>query len=152
MKEIKLSNGMVTMVDDENYEHLNKFKWHSQKGRYTYYVIRHGNKENTTIRMHREIMNPQKKMEIDHIDHNGLNNQKYNLRICTRSENHMNEDHKGKLKGSYYERKYGLFKSRITHNGKDIFLGYYKTRIEAAVAYDRAALKYFGEYANLNFK
>ena len=99
-------------------------------------------------------------MEVDHIDHNGLNNQKENLRICNRSQNSANRIPSGKSKylgvtpliRHYRNKVYYYFASEIRINKKSIYLGHFKNEIEAALAYDKAAKDLHGEYANLNFK
>ena len=84
MKEIILTQGQVALVDDEDFEYLNQWKWCAIKSRKTYYTTRTIYIPcKMTVIMHRIIMNTPLDMTVDHIDHNGLNNQKYNLRICT---------------------------------------------------------------------
>jgi hypothetical protein len=152
MKEINLTRGQVTLVDDEDYEFLNQWKWFVLKLKDTSYALRHLNKDNRFIYMHRLIMNTPDELEVDHIDHNGLNNQKYNLRNCTHQQNLMNHKITGKSKyiGVSYNGKY--IHAKIRANGKQIHLGNFKTEIEAALVYDQRAKEIFGEYANLNFK
>jgi hypothetical protein len=154
MKEIKLTQGKVALVDDEDYEYLNQFKWYAHKKPCTFYAERSvGNRKNRTlVRMHRVIMNTHDNMQVDHIDHNGLNNQKCNLRNCTASQNRMNKRPFGKsiYKGVGFNE--GLIQARIRINNKQIHLGYFKSEELAAKSYDIAAKKYHGEFANLNFK
>lgn len=102
-----------------------------------------------------------KRTIASHIDGNGLNNQRYNLRICTKQENLRNQKPirggSSKFKGVYLSKaypKYGIksvWRANIGKDGKAIFLGGFENEIDAAKAYDRAALKYFGEFARVNF-
>lgn len=166
MKEIKLSQGSTVLVDNVDFEYLNQFKWYLSKGKNTYYAIRSRSvKEGLpkTISMHRELMNPYKGFEVDHIDMNGLNNQKNNLRICSRSQNQANRKKaRGnskfigvcKIKGETYKGKTyrDTIIATINKNKKQIYLGSFRTEEEAAIAYDNAAKLHHGEFANLNFK
>ena len=88
MKEIKLTKNQVALVDDEDYEWLNKYKWHCKNRPPYHNAARTTN--NTTILMHREIMRPGPGYQVDHINHQTLDNQKSNLRIVTISQNHQN--------------------------------------------------------------
>jgi len=105
MKEIQLSKigkykGMYkVLVDDEDFEYLNQFNWHVGKVRGNNYAKRtiHSNPIKS-VKMHRAIMNAPINMQVDHIDHNGLNNQKSNLRLCVNKENACNRKSIGKSK------------------------------------------------------
>jgi len=158
MKEIQLTQGFFVQVDDSDFNWLNQWKWHAVKNRNTFFARRNGsikhNKSRGLVYMHRIIMDAPKNMQVDHIDHNGLNNQKSNLRICNNSQNHMNRTPWGSSKylGVHIKLKGKYIQSQIKANGKTIHLGLFKTEEEAAMAYDRAAKFYFGEFANLNFK
>ena len=163
MKEIKLTQGYVALVDVDDFEFLNQFKWHVRDGNgHNKYAIKNisVNNERIACRMHRVIMEAPKGVEVDHIDHNGLNNQKSNLRLCSTSQNAMNRKARGsskylgvyivKIKGK--NKTYEYFKAQINTNGKYKSLGYFKSEEIAAKTYDEAAKNYHGEFANLNFK
>ena len=91
MKEIELTQEQVTLVNDEDFECLNQFKWFAQydPNNECFYACR--DKSRKRIYMAREILNCPDNMQVDHKDHNTLNNQRYNIRICTRQENHRNQ-------------------------------------------------------------
>jgi hypothetical protein len=156
MKEIKLTQGKVALVDDEDFNYLNQFKWQVIKPRYIYYVVKSGkriNGKNKKEYMHRIIMNTPSHLQVDHIDHNGLNNQKSNLRNCNNSQNNankilMNEE---KYRGICWDKSRNKWMSSIRFMGKNIFLGRFSDPIIAAKEYDRVVIKYHGEFAHLNF-
>lgn len=157
MKEIQLTKGLFAIVDDADYDWLNQWRWYAHKGTRTFYANR---RKNTRIftkptQMHREIMNAPDDMEVDHIDGNGLNNTRANLRICTHKQNKQNvpkyANNTSGYKGVSIDRKNNKWTARIKANNKYYFLGYFQTPEEAAHAYDEAAKKYFGEFAYTNF-
>lgn len=157
MKEIKLTQGQITSVDDEDYDYLMQWKWYAISYHRSYRAMRNSpiiNGKKKNIYMHRVIMKTPDHLHVDHIDHNPLNNQKSNLRNCTKHQNNMNSGYHGStsgFKGVSYLKNRWIF-ARIKVNQKQIYLGYFKTTTEAAMAYDEAARKYFGEFANPNFK
>jgi len=158
VKELILSKGRVAIVDDEDFEALNQYKWSymlTQSG--LEYAIRRTRKHETekpqARLLHRQIMNTPRHLLTDHINGNGLDNRRENLRICTPSQNNINKRKKGTTstyKGVYFDKARGKFRSHIIVEGKSIFLGRYETELESALAYDRASVKYHGEYANNN--
>lgn len=163
MKKIKIGNsGLFALVDDEDFDHLNQFGWYKMKGKRTFYAARDVWKNNKRIKrilMHREIMGFPADMLVDHIDHDGLNNQRENLRICTYKENARNSTSMRGSTSKYLgvcaeKTKKGVlhWRATITVNRKSIWLGSFKTEWEASLAYDDAAVEYFGEFANLNWK
>lgn len=101
MKKIPLTKGQVALVDDEDYEMVSRYKWYTQDINKTLYaqrmIVTKGTGKRVTMFMHRLIMNTPQGMDTDHIDRNGLNNQKSNLRICTRTQNLLN---RGMLKSN----------------------------------------------------
>lgn len=152
MKEIQLSQGKVALVDDEDYERLMQWKWYTVKHRASFYA--HSTLEK--LKMHRIVMNAPKGVLVDHIDGNGLNNQKKNLRLCTNSQNLINRGLPSNntigYKGVSSNGNTGRFwKAEIKKDDKKIYIGNYKTPEEAAKAYDRKAIELFGEFAWLNF-
>lgn len=168
MKEIKLTKGFTALVDDEDYDYLMQWKWHvtssgSKSPMKGLYAARgtFKNKETKTFRMHNEIMKPPKGMVVDHIDHNGLNNQRDNLRICTPTENRRNQrgfsNKKSKYKGVLIstdkrgKKPHTYIKAKIKFNGIAFNLGSFETEEQAARAYDKMAFEHYGGFANLNF-
>lgn len=155
MKEILLSRGMVALVDDEDYEWLNQWKWYAHKKRNTYYARRSCiiNGLTYNLMMHRIILGlTDNNICCDHKDMNGLNNQRFNLRIATVSQNSAN---RRSLKGS--SSKYlGVYKfgnrwrAKIRCNKKQESIGCFKTEKEAGLAYNLRATELHGEFANLN--
>ena len=155
MKEIQLTKGKVALVNDADYERLNKMKWyfHYMKNNNTAYAARWI--AGSIVLMHRFILNPAKDQVVDHIDGNGLNNQRENIRICTKSDNQgnraKNKNNTSGYKGVHFYKRINKFRAQIKLYGKDIYLGYYNSPIEAARAYDAKARELFGEFANTNF-
>jgi hypothetical protein len=141
------------LVDDEDYNKLSKYKWHYERGyaRRSQYIG--GGRKNTKIkhiRMHQDILG--KAEHIDHINHNGLDNRKENLRKCTRSQNFANRKKYANNKSGYKGvSKHGdKWQADIQINGKGKYLGIFKTKEEAAIAYNTAAKSLFGKFAYLN--
>jgi len=140
------------MVDDEDFDFLNQWKWHPKVKRKEIYVARNENKK--TILLHGKIMPHGKGLHVDHRNRNGLDNRKENLRVCTSSENQANaikpSDAKGRFKGVYFASAKGLYISRITFKGALLQLGAFKNEIDAAMAYNKKAIDLFGEFARIN--
>ena len=157
MKEITLTKGKIAHVDEEDYKFLNQYKWYTNKTKKStdnWYASRHIiiNGKRTTIPMHNFLLGMK---NIDHIDGNGLNNQRSNLREATHRQNSGNRRKliikSSKYKGVAWDKEKKLFKSYTMNNGKLKFLGYFKSEIEAATRYDCEASKNFGNFARLNF-
>jgi hypothetical protein len=159
MKELKLSQGLFAIVDDRYFDELNKYKWCSKKHRNTFYAIRNTTNENgrhSTILMHRVILGlNDPKVQVDHINCNGLDNSILNLRICNNSENQRNKrPYKGgssKYKGVYMDKQNNKWRVSIQIEKKRINIGRFTEEIAAAKAYDIAAKLYFREFAKTNF-
>jgi hypothetical protein len=156
MRELILLRGEIAMVDDEDYERLSRYSWH---------IMNHGYVARTYIEdkakkvelLHRAIMQTPTNMDTDHIDGDKLNNTKANLRIVTTSQNCMNRRPKEnkvgsvKYKGVHWCKRSQIWTAQIKVNGKSIYLGRFQSSVDAARAYDAAALSHHGEYARLNF-
>ncbi len=156
MKKIKLTNGKYALVDDKDFEYLSQWKWKALDNEHTWYAYRQGKENgiNKRIYMHRVITNCPKGLVVDHIKHNGLDNQRKNIRICSVSDNSRNKRHKNKsgYKGvRYRENRENPFNPKIFLDGKEIGLGHYKDAKDAARIYDYKAKELFGEFAYLNF-
>lgn len=157
MKLIPLTQDCFAQVDDEDFENISRYKWCAHKAshsRNTYAKRKIWvDGKSVDIRMHREITSCPKDMEVDHIDHNGLNNQKSNLRVCSLKDNRRNRRLQKNSSSKYIGvNKMGKkFAAKIWSNNKTIFLGSFSTEVEAAIAYDRAALMFRGDFAKLNF-
>jgi hypothetical protein len=154
MEEIKLTRGFVALVDDEDYEYINQWKWCVTECKGRRYATRayKENGKNHYLFLHRVIMQTPINLVVDHMDHNGLNCQKHNMRNCTRKQNLQNKlpqkNSSSKYLGVSYSKEMKKFRADIN----DVFLGYFPDELDAAKAYDAKALETYGEYANLNFK
>ena len=161
-RRIPLTQGKYAIVDSEDYERLNKYKWYASKGGSTFYAARcvwdPVNKRKRTIKMHREILNPPHPLVVDHINHNGLDNLKANLRPVTKSQNTINKaciKQKGahsKYHGVTWQKSINKWQAQIRINGIQTIIGYYNDETAAAKAYDTAAKKFHGDFAVLNSK
>ncbi len=158
MKEIELTQGKYAIVDDEDFEWLNSYKWHAAvMGRHVYATRIERvktTKKRKTVYMHREVLKPKANQLCDHIDFDGLNNTRANLRVATKEQNQIHaraqrnrtSAYKGVMKASTVGRWIAL----VTTKGKHTYRGTYKTEEEAATAYNEGAKKYHGEFTSLN--
>lgn len=151
-KEIDLTQGLKAIVDDDMFDEINQYKWCSHKMRKnrTVYATR-------LVRMHHVVIGfPPPGYVVDHINGNGLDNRRENLRIITNKENVTcrrvlpSNNTSGYRGVSFHKAKKG-WDAKIKVNQHAIHLGRYKTAEEAARAYDEAAKLYFKEFAKLNF-
>lgn len=153
MKKIPLSRGKAALVDDADYDWLNQWKWTYCARKNTGYAYRnvYANSQYVErIYMHRAILMPLEDMETDHINGDGLDNRRSNLRSCTHTQNVGNsrkqEGMTSQYKGVCWDRSYGYWMGQI--GGKH--LGSFESEEEAAIAYNQAARKRYGAYARLN--
>ncbi len=153
--EIQLTQGLFAKVDAEDAVSVGAFKWRSTiraTGAYAVRAVRTSDGRRTCMYMHKFITGY---AITDHINGDGLDNRRCNLREATRSENMHNmrrpSDNVSGYKGVCWDRRTSSWKSYIRFNGRYKQLGRFPNPIDAAVAYDMAARKTFGEYAALNF-
>jgi HNH endonuclease len=162
MQYIPLTKGKFAIVDDEDYERIDQWKWHASRGDRRCDAVRklaHDNRIHTR-RMHHEVLKlplaEGQKWVVDHINRNPLDNRKANLRVCTAQQNTFNSgpsNKKGKTsyyKGVSFYRCHKLWTARVHFKGRTYYLGYFKTEYEAMVAYNLAVVKKVGEYAYVN--
>lgn len=156
MKHIPLTQGKQAIVDDDDYDFLMQWKWHAHKFGHLYYAERTetSTEKRKTIRMHRLLLNAPKELVVDHKDHDGLNNTRNNIRMCTITQNNTNrrsEKHSASkyLGVCWFNRKQRWFAS-IRFNKKLIHLGSFINEKDAALAYNKRAAELHGEFANIN--
>lgn len=159
---IPLTKGLACMVDDEDFEILSQYRWITLKGKHTHYAHRmiqpDGTKASrTSTLMHRQILNVLKGMVVDHIDGNGLNNTRANMRICTYSENlgyqrTLRKNKTSRFKGVSWNTQNEHWVSNIQVNKKYMHIGAFDDETEAAKAYDAMSMRHFKEFAYTNFK
>lgn len=144
-KLIPLTKGQFAIVDDADFDWLSQWKW-----LFSRYARRAKG-----IAMHRVIMNAPDDMEVDHINHNVLDNRRENLRLATCKQNRMNRSkHKitrSSFKGLHWRKDRSRWVARIKVNREFIYLGTFINELDAAQAYDTAARIYHGEFACTNF-
>ncbi len=159
-RRIPLTQGKYAIVDPQDYDRLTKYKWHVHKAPHTFYAVRsltNGKKQpRKNAQMHNLIIKIPTAMFIDHINHNGLDNRRANLRPATRTQNiwhrkKFNIPSRSRYKGVDWLKSQKRWRARIRVNHKRIYLGSFADEISAAQAYDDAAKRYHGEFAVLNF-
>lgn len=158
MKEIQLTKGKFALVDDEDFDFLNQWKWYAAKIQNTFYVARkkwNPGGVHKTFFMHREILGlNDNKIFVDHEDHNGLNNQRSNLRTCTSQQNQANQrpqrNTSSIYKGVSWDKQLNKWRACIRKNNKKIHIGYYEDETKAAIAFNEKAFELNGDFAYLN--
>ena len=161
MRRIKLTQGFTALVDDGDYERvIAAGPWHACRSRHTVYAKHSVRKDGKciTVRLHHFILGVNSIVEIDHKDHNGLNNQKHNLRKAG-GKNTCNvvlySSNTSGFKGVSAHKTISRpvqWKAQVRHKGEVHYIGLFPTAKQAALAYDRKARELFGEFAYTNFK
>jgi hypothetical protein len=158
-RRIPLTQGKYAIVDPEDFDRLNKYKWHLQRTNQTFYAVRRAKgrerANGQVVWMHRSILPPPEGMCTDHINNNGLDNRNANLRIATPAQNARNRRKmapktSSKYKGVSYHAGMKKWCASIRVNGQYKYFGLFQNEIDAARAYDNAAKKYHKEFAVLN--
>lgn len=154
MKKIKLTKEQYAIVDNEDFEYLNQFRWsYLDRGKYTGYAIRSG--RGKTVYMHREIMGTKDGELTDHIDGDGLNNRRSNLRIASPAQNQANRRPRkigsSGVVGVYLSKgKKKSWQARYSRDDKWLHIGYFLTKEEAGEAYNKVITKVRGDFAPLS--
>jgi hypothetical protein len=158
-RRIYLGDGEWTLVEPADYYRLGHHQWHLKGGRskkfYAVRDVKNGPGRTKMLSLHREIMNFPKGFLVDHKNGCSLDNRRDNLRSATRSQNRQNapkrENTSSRFIGVSFHKEKKKWYACISFEGKSIFLGYFDNEIDAALAYDAAARKYYGEFARVNF-
>ncbi len=158
VKKISLTQGREVLVDAIDFDRLNQYRWYANRFGATWCARRNAcsRGRRITLYMHREILNLESdnQKSVDHKNHNGLDNRRTNLRLCTASMNGMNrQSHKkfsSQFKGVCWHKWRQKWVAKIRKNGKRYYLGYFQLEKEAAQAYNNAARELFGEFKHLN--
>ena len=156
-REIPLTQGKFALVDDDVYEWASKYKWYALRRKGTFYARRNAWiwPIQKGVLLHREIMQPPHGVMIDHIDGNGLDCRRANMRLASKAENQRNSrrpsNNTSGYKGVCWYKPLRKWKASIKHDGKTMHIGYFDDLEAAAHAYDDAARKYHGEFARTNF-
>jgi hypothetical protein len=157
-RKIDLGEGEFTILDAEDYYRFGNGKWSLGGNEKKFYAVRGVKNEKgeiNIVRLHRQILAPPDGVLVDHRNGNSLDNRRENLRIATPSQNMQNRCKRAnttsRFVGVWFVKNKRRWESRIVYQGKRIFLGRFISEIDAAKAYDRAAIKYHGDFAHLNF-
>lgn len=155
MKEIPLGGGLLAVVDDCDWDAVKMHHWYAYKGRRGTMYVATKLPGNACVALHRFILRPAPNQQVDHIDRNGLDCRRKNLRVCSASQNQANKvsrsDCKNPYKGITFNKKRHRWVAQITKDYKNYNLGMYTTAVDAACAYDDAAVEMFGDFARINF-
>lgn len=157
MKKILLSQNQVALIDDEDYGLIVRHTWAAHRQRNTFYATTNARLpegQKTMLYMHRLILSPPDGLVTDHIDGDGLNNCRSNLRACTRGQNAGKQKpqagRSSRFKGVSWHKSRQKWEAYITADGRCTKLGYFLDEREAARAYNGAAIRLHGAFAYLN--
>jgi hypothetical protein len=152
VKQIPLTQGKFALVDDEDFDYLSQWKWHITARKYAARSLTLNGKK-SSIYMHRVLSKNDKRLHTDHINGDTFDNRKENLRICSAAENIRNAKSKkgsSHYKGVSWSKERNKWHVNITYNRKAHYIGRFEKEIDAAIAYNNAAKKFFGAFARLN--
>jgi hypothetical protein len=152
VKEIVLQGGKIALVDDADFETVRRLKWRVHQSKNTFYVTT-GHKP--ALPLHRFLLKPLPDQVVDHVNGDGLDNRRENLRACTQLDNMKNQrrhaDSRSPFKGIWWSKDCRKWAAQIYHAGKRKYLGLFAKPEDAAKAYDAKARELFGPFARLNF-
>lgn len=157
MKIIFFNNNIEVLIDDEDYNLISQYSWYLHKNKsgnkYARTCHKTINYKSYHIYMHHMILGKRQGFEEDHINGNGLDNRRQNLRFVTRSQNNMNRIKRrgtSNYKGVFWSTQADKWQSRIRKDNRLYHIGFFLSETDAAIAYDNKAKELFGEYAVLN--
>jgi hypothetical protein len=161
-RRIYLGDRSWAILDQRDYYELSKFRWYIKGSFGKFYAVRnykYDSRQTKTVSMHREVMSAPRGLLVDHRNRNGLDNRRENLRLATSSQNNCNRPKRKNTSSQYIGvcfnkagKRWGVnIQNKNWNKGKKTFIGYFDLEIDAARAYDAAARKYHGEFAQLNF-
>ena len=156
-RTIHLTQGKISLVSDDDFDTVMAHKWHAVNFHGHWYAMTNVRADGRQkgLLMHRVLLNPPPSYDIDHINGDGLDNQRDNLRLATRSQNLANScrhnDSSSPWKGVYWDKGAGKWRAHIRINGKKKCIGNFTTAEDAAKAYDAEAIRLFGDFAKPNF-
>lgn len=153
MREIPLSRGLVALVDDEDYERVVALgKWCADRGRHTEYAVLPRTSRRKKMYLHRFLTGAPRGLDVDHINGDGLDNRRTNIRVVTRAQNQRNRTRKqdgcsSRFKGVTFHKQTGKWQAQIAKGTAHLSLGLHATERAAQEAYANGALLLFGEHA-----
>ncbi len=160
MPQLELANGLICKYDEQDEEAVRRYHWSPRRGKRTFYAwtrppeLRRGPDHRPSVVMHRYLLHPPPEMTIDHINRNGLDNRRSNMRLATVQENCWNRkqaNHSTGFIGVTWLKPQRIYQAKIRQDGKCYSLGCFKDPVKAAHAYDEACRRMRGEFAMVNF-